>query len=175
MLSRIIFDASALRDMWQTGLLGSLGRMGHDVFTTTRAFLASELQPDYTTDVAAGFSFIRMDQTNNDEFFRIQTLHRQYPATTITDCSVLLKASDKNCLLMTSDGTVRKIAREMGISTINFYILLANMAHQEIISPLQATEIYMLLLNTTGVLTGFEQTVQHPATLFSQKPKMLLA
>lgn len=175
MLSRIIFDASSLRDMWQTGLLDSLGRMGHDVFTTTRAFAASELQPDYTTDVAASFSFIRMDQSSNDEFYRIQSLQRQYPATTFSDCSVLLKASDKNYSLLTSDCTVRKIALEIGIHTINFHTLLANMAHQKIISTLQASEIYMLLLKTTGVLTGFEQTVQHPATSFSQKPKTIIA
>jgi hypothetical protein len=175
MLCRIIFDATALRDMWQTGLLDSLGRMGQNVFTTTRAFLASELQPDYTTDVAANFSFIRIDQPVDDEFYRIQTLQRQYPATTFSDCSVLLKALDKGYTLLTSDLTVRKIAYEIGIPAISFHTLLGNMVHSEMISLLEATEIYMQLSGSTGTLTGFAPTVQHPATLFSKKPINIIA
>lgn len=175
MHTRIIIDASALRDMWHHGLLEGLGRMGYDVFTTNRAFIASELQPDYTSDVAANFSFIFVEQSTDDEFYRIRTLQKQYPATSFTDCSVLVKATERGYSLLTSDLTIRKIALETGITIINYHTLLGAMVHEEVISMLMATEVYLQLAYSTGTLTGYSQTVQHPATLFSLKTKSDLA
>lgn len=175
MHTKIIIDASALRDMWHYGLLEGLERMGYDVFTTNRAFIASELQPDYTSDVAANFSFIFIEKSTEDEFYRIRALHKQYPATSFTDCSVLVKATDRGYSLLTSDLTIRKIALENGITIINYHTLLGNMVQAEVITILKATEAYLQLTYTTGTLTGYTQTVQHPAALFSLKTKSNIA
>ena len=175
MHTRIIIDASALRDMWHYGLLEGLGRMGYDVFTTNRAFIASELQPDYTSDVAANFSFIFVEQSTEDEFYRIRTLQKQYPETSFTDCSVLVKATERGYSLLTSDLTICRIALENGITIINYYTLLGAMVHKEVISMLMATEVYMQLTASSASLTGIPQTVQHPAALFSLKTKSNIA
>lgn len=175
MHTKFIIDASALRDMWHYDLLEDLGRMEYGVITTNRAFIASQLQPDGTSAVAANLSFIFIEQSTEEEFYRIQAFQRQYPATSFTDCSILVKAIDRGFPLLTSDLTIRKIALETGITIINYHTLLGNMVQAEVITILKATEAYLQIAYTTGTLTGYTQTVQHPATLFSLKTKSNIA
>lgn len=128
----VIKDACILFDLFDLSLLKAFFQL--DIIALTTSQVINEVKEVTQRNAIEPF-LINGQLALNDEgtFDVIQRLFENYPALSITDCSILELANRTNGVLLSSDGSLRKIATQSNIKVRGTIWIIEELLRNEII------------------------------------------
>ncbi|GGF73387.1 hypothetical protein GCM10011332_29320 [Terasakiella brassicae] len=117
MVQIVVSDSSVLMDLARTGLIEYTGGLPFD-FIIPNTMFAEELLDlgEYSRDQLLKMGFALSELSGNG--FRIAQSHMsEHKKLSIQDCFALALAQEKDAILMTGDGLLRKVSQKNGVET----------------------------------------------------------
>lgn len=115
MVQIVVSDSSVLMDLARTGLIEYTGGLPFD-FVIPNTMFAQELLDlgDYSRDQLLDMGFT-LGELSGDGFVAAQSHMAGNAALSLQDCFALAMAQEKEAILMTGDGLLRKVSQDNGV------------------------------------------------------------
>jgi predicted nucleic acid-binding protein len=111
----LISDTSCLIDLRQASLLEAFVQLPYDLVISDVLF-EEELVQFSNTEKELIKKKLRILSLPDEGVLRVQSINRDYPALSLNDCfAFVLAEQTPDCILMTGDGNLRKLATRSSI------------------------------------------------------------
>ncbi len=132
-------DTCILFDLIDLNLADEFFHLGYMVLTT-REVIAEIIDAEHFEIVSSFINDQRLIVDTTDEFGIVQALCDQYPGLSYADCSILYLAKMKDAVLLSADGSLRRIAESDGLCVRGVLWIVRELFESGIITGAYAIE-----------------------------------